>query len=608
MVMDNFGLIEMAEHKLCRLTHTHIGSFIMPSKNVIKKNIDYSLSPNASRDEIGNLFCSGEGIEIGAGLRPTKISPDAVVHYTDKRNPDELISYFSSNDVVISEPLSSFDGRTFDFLIAHHVLEHSANVIQTLVDWIKLLKNGSILYLSLPNRHITPDANRLLTPPTHFLLDYAYQVSEDDFESRDHICGFLWGWIDTGGLQGKTKLEAADSVVTSLNSEVNDLHWHTFNFDSFLFVVKIAATISGYSAEVVFSQDGFVYRDEHRLVCRLVKNSNSTSEKLNEYLEISNKLRDIIYGVTLENMDGVATYSLSSENKGKIFFVENGVFRWIRSASTLEDMGLSSIDYTYLEISENEKDILGKDIQPQTLNRIDAITNRLKPLRKSRGIELSPGAEPIISKNSFNVLYVDRFDHSKNSDSYLHGRPVFIDLLLGDQLIDEILDHDGFSYLFSSHVIEYIPDFIQFFISAKKILAKGGRLIMYVPDKRYTFDVLRATSSVRDIEHAHKLKLRHPTLSMAKDVYSLSDFNVEAAKLWNNSYTPTPSYTKSEALNICENLDLLKADMHCFTFTPESFLELIIHIKNNYVPEFEVIEITETNYGAIEFIVDLILK
>ncbi|SJZ89875.1 Methyltransferase domain-containing protein, partial [Trichlorobacter thiogenes] len=159
----------------------------------------------ASRNDIGELFCKGEGLEIGAGCLPTSVAKGSVIHFADKRTPDELRTYFSTNDIVNVQSLSVFEGQEFDFVIAHHVLEHSANVIQTLIHWISFVKDGGILFLSLPNRHITPDASRLLTPPTHFLLDYAYQITEDDYESREHICSFLWGWIDVGGLEGKSK-------------------------------------------------------------------------------------------------------------------------------------------------------------------------------------------------------------------------------------------------------------------------------------------------------------------------------------------------------------------------------------------------------------------
>lgn len=131
---------------------------------------------------------------------------------------------------------------------------------------------------------------------------------------------------------------------------------------------------------------------------------------------------------------------------------------------------------------------------------------------------------------------------------------------------------------------------------------------MYVPDKRYTFDVLRPVSTIADIEGAHNHRLRHPSRAMARDVYTNTDFSAEAAGLWDKSHRPTPTHNSTAALKIADELDLSRADLHCFTFTPESFLDLITHVIETHVPTFQVLEITDTPYGCNEFIVDLIFR
>lgn len=567
-----------------------------------------SIPNSATRDGLGKLFCKGEGIEIGAGTLPTAVARNTIVHYADKRTPEELKSYFSTSDVVKVQSLSLLEGKKFDFLMAHHVLEHSANVIQTLIYWLSLLKDDGILFISLPNMHITPDASRLLTPPTHFLLDYINQTTEDDFESREHICSFLWGWIDVGGLKDKTKLEAAALVAGSLNSGVNDLHWHTFNIDTMKFVVEMAAAFSGRTVEVLFEHDGFPAQSEHRLVCRFLKGFAPISENVAQLRIIRDNLRSIINKVALENLEGRVTYSLSKEHKGKLFLVDHGKLRWILSPKTLEEKGLNGLEYTYLEIGGMEKGIFGPDIGEAGMpDRRGPIHERLRGLEKLPGVELSPGAVPILDKRMFNVFYLDKFDHA-NSDTYLQGQPVGVDFILGSKLIDEVLEHDKFNYLVSSHVIEHIPDFIQFFKSAARVLKNGAKLIMYVPDKRYTLDVLRSVSGISDIEEAHNQRLRHPSRAMALDVYVNTDFNADTVGLWNKSYTAVRTRVASEATSIVDGLELSTADLHCFTFTPESFRILISHVIAMHVPVFELVEITETSKGHNEFIVDLMLQ
>jgi 2-polyprenyl-3-methyl-5-hydroxy-6-metoxy-1,4-benzoquinol methylase len=569
----------------------------LPSSNV---------PANPSRDQLGELFCNGMGLEIGAGLVPTRAAPGSSVRYADKRSDEELRAYFGSDQTVGVESLSSISHERFDFLIAHHVLEHSANVIETLVEWLGMIEEGGTLFLSLPNRHQTPDNLRLLTPPTHFLLDYSYGVTEDDYESREHICSFLWSWIDVGGLEGKTKMESASLVFAALHSEQNDLHWHTFNADTLEFVVRTAAGVLGLSAETLYLHDGYRSGSEHRGVFRIGKSANVRSARMKRLIEIKQEMRGLINELAIEGLEGKATFSLSRENRGKIFAVEEGKLRWVRSPVTLEERGLSDVDYTYLETSGMDPGLMGEEINVQARDRKSEIADRLKGLRSEPGIELSPGSHPMLEKSQFNVTYLDKMDHSTMA-TYLSGTPVPVDVVLGDRLIDEVLPHGSLSYIVSSHVIEHVPDFIQFFISSSRLLKPGGKIVMYVPDKRYTFDILRAVSNVDDIVAAHEARLRSPNRAMFIDAYANSDFQADTAGIWEGSYEPKPARTLEHATEIADGTDLSTADVHCFTFTPDSMRTLLDYVVSEHIPAFESVIVEDTRIGANEFIVEMTL-
>ena len=560
---------------------------------------------NPSRDQLGELFCKGKGLEIGAGLVPTKTAQGSSVRYADKRSDEELSAYFGLNPAIRVESLAGIGHEKFNFLIAHHVLEHSANVIETLVEWLRMLKEGGIFFLSLPNRHQTPDNLRLLTPPTHFLLDYSYQVNEDDYESREHICSFLWSWIDVGGLEGKSKMESASLVSAALHSEQNDLHWHTFNADTMEFVVRTAAAAAGLSAEILYIEDGYRSANEHRAVFRVCKSVDARSARMKRLMEIRQELRGLINGLTIEGLEGKATFALSRESRGKIFTIEEGKLRWVRSPETLEERGLSNRDYTYFETTGLGPALIGEAIDVP--DRKSEITRRLKGLSLEPGIELSPGAHPILDKSQFNVTYLDRVDHSSIA-TYLRGTPVPVDVVLGDRLIDEVLPHHSLSYIVSSHVIEHVPDFIQFFISSSRLLRSGGKIVMYVPDKRYTFDILRTITAVDDIVAAHNSRLRSPSRAMFIDAHANSDFQADMKRIWEGSYKPQATQTLKQANEIADSTDLSTADVHCFTFTPDSMRVLLDYVGNNYLPAFKSVIVEETKVGANEFIVEITLS
>ena len=556
-----------------------------------------------SRDELGEAFCRGEGVEIGAGSCPTRVHPEATVRYVDKRSVEQLRDYFASGEVVDVESLETLRGRKFDFLIAHHVLEHSATTIETLIEWISLVRDGGVLFLSLPNRHETPDNLRLLTPPTHFVLDYVYGVTEDDFESREHICSFLWSWIDVGGLAGTTKLEAANLVPQALNSPTNDLHWHTFNADTMKFVVSYAAAQADREVELVYLHDGHRSGGEHRAVFRINANTRPMTSSTLRIRRLRESLKKEILTAALEHLEGVGTYSLSAEHHGKLFQVENGKLRWIQSPLTLAERGLAGADYTLFEPGVDAS-FIGEPIQRAVIDRRAAITSRLAGLEQAPGIELSPGAAPLLDKRVFDAIYLDKVEHTPGV-TYLQGELVPVDVVLGDRLIDEVLQHNSYSYLVSSHVIEHVPDFIQFFRSARAVLKVGGKIVMYVPDRRYTFDVPRRDSTVEDIRQAHEQALRAPSREMVLDYNLNCDFDARAEDIWAGTYVMHRTQPPEEAARIAAAAELGATDVHCFTFTPSTMRALIGYVIEHHTPEFQLLEVTETSFGTNEFIVEM---
>ncbi len=72
----------------------------------------------------------------------------------------------------------------------------------------------------------------------------------------------------------------------------------------------------------------------------------------------------------------------------------------------------------------------------------------------------------------------------------------------------------------ASHVIEHVPDFVGFLAEVDGVLRVGGRLGLVVPDRRYTFDFLRRTSSLSEIIDCHLRQSRRPTPGQIFDYVS----------------------------------------------------------------------------------------
>ena len=71
-----------------------------------------------------------------------------------------------------------------------HVLEHVANPIAALREWVRVLAHGGIIYMVVPDRRHTFDHRRPLTTAAHMLDDFRHGVTQSD---GTHIDDFVYG-------------------------------------------------------------------------------------------------------------------------------------------------------------------------------------------------------------------------------------------------------------------------------------------------------------------------------------------------------------------------------------------------------------------------------
>lgn len=76
---------------------------------------------------------------------------------------------------------------SYDFLFASHVLEHIANPIKALKEWLRIIKNDGYLILILPEKSCSFDHNRIISSFSTILEQYNKDVGEDDLSSLPEI-------------------------------------------------------------------------------------------------------------------------------------------------------------------------------------------------------------------------------------------------------------------------------------------------------------------------------------------------------------------------------------------------------------------------------------
>lgn len=75
---------------------------------------------------------------------------------------------------------------------------------------------------------------------------------------------------------------------------------------------------------------------------------------------------------------------------------------------------------------------------------------------------------------------------------------------MGNQFISDAVDlsaigDESYDLLISSHVIEHIANPLKALVEWRRVLRKGGRIVVVAPDKRYTYDCNRPTTTFEHI-------------------------------------------------------------------------------------------------------------
>lgn len=103
---------------------------------------------------------------------------------TYKWNGDKLGYQYICEGISISERMSP---EKYDFVISSNCIEHIANPLKAIEDWLRLIKVGGIFLLVAPKKESNFDHNREVTPFNHLKEDYQNDIKEDDLTHMEEI-------------------------------------------------------------------------------------------------------------------------------------------------------------------------------------------------------------------------------------------------------------------------------------------------------------------------------------------------------------------------------------------------------------------------------------
>lgn len=102
---------------------------------------------------------------------------------TEASRNEELIDKIPEVDYLVpSNDHTAVVKETFDYVMANHVLEHVPNLIEWLRTVNRMLVDGGILFMALPDKESAFDRYRPDTPFSHILHGYYVGVTEISHE------------------------------------------------------------------------------------------------------------------------------------------------------------------------------------------------------------------------------------------------------------------------------------------------------------------------------------------------------------------------------------------------------------------------------------------
>lgn len=216
---------------------------------------------------------------------------------------------------------------------------------------------------------------------------------------------------------------------------------------------------------------------------------------------------------------------------------------------------------------------------PSTLPRNDRLLSMID--LSGLGLEIGPGFNPLVPKSAGHR--VETLDHATQEALVAKYAGAGVDtsriepvdhVSTGASVFAAIGQPGRYRWIVASHVIEHTPDLLGFLKDCEKLLQADGVLALAVPDKRFSFDVLRPLTSTGDVLQAH---LEGRTMHPPGRVFDEVAYNVlrGGTLAWGPDADGPLAFFRplADAKAIFEHVQRSReyVDIHAWQFTPSSF-------------------------------------
>lgn len=208
------------------------------------------------------------------------------------------------------------------------------------------------------------------------------------------------------------------------------------------------------------------------------------------------------------------------------------------------------------------------------------------------GLEIAPYFDPCLRAPKYNIMYTDYISNEEiqakaaENPDVVHSPPL-IDFTWnpGKPLKDCAPEGLSFDYALASHVMEHVPNPIGWLNNVLSILKIGGRLAIFLPSKKFSFDCYRVETQYHQLVEWWIEQPPIPTTGQLIDfmgnaisVYHDTVFNEEGVVV-----DGKPHYGDSNAIDagvfVYQNQNYL--DVHCTVWNGSTFPDIFDRIIKN---------------------------
>lgn len=212
-------------------------------------------------------------------------------------------------------------------------------------------------------------------------------------------------------------------------------------------------------------------------------------------------------------------------------------------------------------------------------------------------------------EHGYQVRYADYASREELSQKgernprYALDRIVDVDYVVNGVDYSEVI-HDRFDLIVANHVIEHVPDTITWLHGLGRLLRPGGRVFLSVPDKRFTFDIVRRETNCMDLLRNHiERRTRPGLLDLLDHFWNHKKVNAkDVATGRHHELIKQMRFSPRDALaNAARMAELPYADVHCHVFTEASFRQLMLELAGFGFLAYRRQDIFPVRAGTNEF-------